>query len=333
VESKPKILFVRPAGVSEAGTVIQSLATALSDWEIQISDAGLTTVLFELKKYDIAHFFMPASRSSSIRFARKGPKTKIIQTFTSGAEDPVEYKNLVFGDCVVTFSDSDKKAIQTQNPGVPVETILPCPQATAPLMQSAAEMREKYDVADRLLVVSLNDFSDQSHFSAFLYTAREYQRREGFRFLLPLYNKDKESLRWRDSLKAIVEQEKLTRTTFVDDSIDLHSLIDSADFCLHICRERKGNFEFPLIVSEALCAGKPVICFNTPPLNEFIASFKMEWIAHVNEDYSRISRDLLKLSSQLEQISTDLARFARSQLSVESVSARYKQLYKSLLTL
>jgi hypothetical protein len=314
--------------------MIQSLANALTDWEIQISDAGLTTLLFQVKKYDIAHFFMPASRSSSIRFARKGPKTKIIQTLTSGAENPAEYKNLIFGDSAVTFCDSDKKAIQTQHSGISVETILPCsPQPAAPLLQSAAQLRAKFDVEERLLVVSLSDFSDHSHFSAFLYTAREYQRRDGFRFLLPLYNKDKESLRWRDSLKAIVEQEKLTRTTFVDGSIDLHSLIDSADFCLHICRERKGNFEFPLVVAEALCAGKPVVCFNTLPLNEFIASFKPEWIVNVNEDYSRISRDLLKLSSQLEQISTDLARFARSQLSVESVSARYKQLYKSLLSL
>jgi hypothetical protein len=200
VESKRKILLVRPAGVSEAGALIQSLANALTDWEIQVSDAGLTTVLFELKKYDIAHFFMPASTSSSTRFAKKGSKTKIIQTFTSGVENPSEYKNLIFGDCVVTFCDADKIAIQARHPGVPVETILPCsPQVS--LLQSPAELRSKFNVGERLLVVSLSDFPDHSHFSAFLYTAREYQRRDGFRFLLPLYNKDKESLRWRDSLK------------------------------------------------------------------------------------------------------------------------------------
>jgi glycosyltransferase involved in cell wall biosynthesis len=182
-----------------------------------------------------------------------------------------------------------------------------------------------------LLVVALSDFADHDHFSAFLYAAREYQRKGGFRFLLPLFNQDKDTLTWRDSLKKIVEQEKLSLTSFVEPSADYHSLIDSADFCIHVYKKREQTFEFPLHVAEALCDGKPVVCFNTAPLNEFMAGFKKEWIAHTNEDYSRISRDIAKQALQLEQISTELARHARKTLSVESVSAQYRELYNSLL--
>lgn len=280
------------------------------------------------------HFFMPGSVSDSRKLARKGMKTKVVQTLISVPENSEDFKSLIFGDHVVTFCETDQQTIQKELPNAPVDVIPPCAaQPLATTLRSPAEVRSKYNVDDRLLVVALTDFSDHSHFSAFLYTAREYQRKEGFRFLLPLYKEDKESLRWRDSLRKIVDQENLTRTSFVDHSEDYHSLIDSSDFCLSISKTRNHSFEFPLNVVEALCAGKPVICYNTAPVNEFIAAFRKDWIANTNEDYSRISRDLLKQSSQLEQVSTELARFARAKLSVETVASRYQELYKSLLSL
>ena len=310
-----KLLYVCPAGQTEERKFADILASALPEFEIKVSDAGFTTLLFELKKYDLAHFFTKVPRKRS---------TPCVHTITSAAEAQNNY-----GDVVVTFCDSDHELIPK---GSRVETIYPCvPKSASIAAEAPSEIRAKYGVDDRLLVVALSDFSDHDHFSAFLYAAREYQRRDGFRFLLPLYRQDKETLTWRDSLRKIVEQEKLTLTSFIEPSVDYHSLVDAADFCIHVSKARKQTFEFPLNVAEAMCAGKPVICFNTPPLNEFIAGFKKEWIAHTNEDYSRISRDLAKQSLNLEQISTEFARYARPKLSVEAVSARYREIYNSLL--
>ena len=311
---KAKILYVCPHGQTEARTFAETLVSALPEFEIKISDAGFTTLFFELKKYDLAHFFTKVSKKS----------IPSVQTLLNAAE-----AQNASADVVVTFCDADHELIPK---GTRVETILPCATESAQLAAEApSEIRQKYGVEDRLLVVALSDFSDHNHFSAFLYAAREYQRRDGFRFLLPLYNQDKETLTWRDSLKKIVEQERLTLTSFVEPSADYASLVDSADFCIHVSKTRKSRFEFPLNVAEAFCAGKPVICFNTLPLNEFVAGFNKDWIAHTNEDYSRISRDIAKQSLQLEQISTELARYARQRLSVEAVSAKYREVYNSLL--
>ncbi len=309
---KKKVLYVCPSGQNEARTFAETLVSALPEFEIKISDAGFTTLFFELKKYDLAHFFTRAPKKGTI---------PSVQTLVNAAEARS------YGDIVVTFCDSDHELIPK---GIQTETILPCPQRFA-LNEAPDEVRAKYGVEDRLLVVALSDFADHDHFSAFLYAAREYQRRGGFRFLLPLYNQDRETLSWRDSFRKMVEQEKLTLTSFIEPTIDYHSLIDASDFCIHVSKNRKRTFEFPLNVAEAFCAGKPVICYNTAPLNEFVAGFKKEWIAHTNEDYSRVSRDIAKQSLQLEQISTELARYARSKLSVETVSEQHRKLYNSLL--
>jgi len=311
---KKKLLYVCPAGQNEARTFAETLAPALPEFEIKISDAGFTTLFFELKKHDLIHFFTGAPKKGAI---------PSVQTLVNAAEARS------YADIVVTFCDSDHELIPK---GIRKETILPCaPQSAKIATEATSEVRAKYGVEDRLLVVALSDFADHDHFSAFLYAAREYQRRGGFRFLLPLYNQDKETLSWRDSFRKMVEQERLTLTSFVEAPVDYHSLIDASDFCIHVSKNRKQEFEFPLNVAEAFCAGKPVVCYNTPPLNEFVAGFKKEWIAHTNEDYSRISRDIAKQSLQLEQISTELARYARSRLSVEMVSEQHRKLYNSLL--
>jgi glycosyltransferase involved in cell wall biosynthesis len=207
--------------------------------------------------------------------------------------------------------------------------VLPCARIPSiDQLKPPSTVRQAYDVQDRLLVVALNDFSDQKHFTTFLYTAREYQRRGGFRFLIPVYRKDKETIRWRDRLKQIVEQEKLTSTTLLQEGEDIHSLIDSADFTIFADRNPRG-FGFPLLVSEALHAGKPVLCFQPGSVSEFVSGFNRNWVCHENEDFSRISKDLAKQAPHLEQISTELARFSRAHLSAQAVLAKYRQLYNS----
>jgi glycosyltransferase involved in cell wall biosynthesis len=320
-----KILFVYPFANAEAKTFVQSLAHGLNQ-DIQFSDTGLTTLFLQLKKFDIVHFFLPATSKTPIGAFRKGPNTRIFQTILSLPEHT--YKKVVFAERVIVFSDQERSAILQQIPESPISVIPPCIPMTA-LSSQSATIRENYDVQDRLLVVALNDFSDQDHFKAFLYNVREYNRRGGFRFVIPLYRQDKQSMLWRNRLAEAIQKERLQATTMLDAPADVHSLIDAADFTLLMDKRPARDFGFPLLVIEALCAGKPVLCYNVPPVNEVVSAFRKDWIASVNEDFSRMSRDLLKEKPRLEQISTDLARFARSKLSVETVAQSYRKLYNS----
>ncbi len=326
-----KILFVCPRGYEEARLFAVSLSAGLKDLNIKITESGLTTRLFEIKKHDIVHFFHPGAKKTQMP-GSAGGKMKTVQTLVSSPDDLKGYGKILFGDHIVTFSNQEHARIKQHMPDAKVSVIGPCVSTPAiTSLQPSAVVREKYQTGEKLLVVALNDFRDQEHFSIFLYTAREYQRREGFRFLIPAYRQDRQSVQWRNRLKAIIEQEKLSCTTLLDSADGIHSLIDSADLALYISKRRDPEFEFPLRVVEALCAGKPVIPFDTLPVSEAIALFNKNWIARAAEDYSRISRDILKQALKIEEISTEVARYARARFSVDKVAEQYRSIYKSLL--
>ena len=331
--TKNKVLFVCPFGNVEAKTFVESLARGLEGWNIKVSDSGLRTFLFEVRKFDIAHFFLPASETTFRGAIRKGSGTRIVQTVINTPAHPEDYRQAIFADSVITFSEQEQRAINQLLPDASVHTIPPCrSQQKFENLEAPHSIRERYDVQDRLFVVALNDFSDQEHFTTFLYTVREYQRRGGFRLLIPLYRRDRQSLLWRKKLHNAIVQEKLSATTLLEKEVDLDSLIDAADMTLLIDKRKNRPFGFPMTAIAALCAGKPVITYNLPPVDEIIAEFREEWLVKAYEDFSRISRDLLKHSSGLEQVSTELAHFARARLSVESVAERYKNLYISLFS-
>jgi len=328
-----KILLICPFANADAKAFVESLAQGL-DSDIKLSDSGLNTLFLQQKKFDIVHFFLPATSKSPLGVPKKGSNTLVLQTIFNLPREPEAYRKVVFADRVVVFSEQESSAIRQQIPETAVHVIPPCNQSpSVTKLEPAAAIREKYDVQNRLLVIALNDFCDQQHFTAFLYTVREYNRRGGFRFVIPLYRQDKQSILWRNRLAEAIQKEKLHSTILLNALVDVHSLIDAADFTLFMDKRPDRAFGFPLITVEALCAGKPVLCYNVPPVNEVVAAFRKDWIASVNEDFSRMSRDLLKETSRLEQISTELARFARSKMSVDSVAQSYEQLYNPRLSL
>ena len=324
-----KILFVCPFQNAEAKKFVESLAGGLVHLTPKIKDANVGSFWFDPSNYDLVHYFLPASAPLLTRTIRKGAQTKIVQTIIN--EGPGLNKS-IFADAVVTFSDQQRHTIN-QKKQVKSITILPCLRMDEGKRGTPVSIREKYSVNDRLLAVALNDFKDQQHFSAFLYTAREYQRRGGFRFLLPLYSKDRQSLTWRSKLQHSITHERLSATTLVDESADLHSLIGASDLTLLIDKRTDREFGFPLAAIESISAGKPLIAFDVSPVNEIVAAFQNDWIARAYEDFSRISRDLARQAPELEQISTEFARFARTKMSIESVSQQHEQLYNSLLSL
>ena len=332
MKEEAKILFVHPPENEQAKTVVHTLQQGISEWNIKVTGARLTTLLFETRKFDIAHFFLPAAKKTAQLLTKLKGKTRFVQTILSSPQKPEQYKDVIFGDQVIVFSERQKTELQEHAPDVPAAAIPPClllPEATS--LQGSSRMRENFNTGERLLAVALNDFADRKHFNMFLYIAREYQRREGFRFLIPCIRKDKEALAWRSRLQASLEQEKLESTALLDDNVDLHSLIDGCDITLYVKQDRELQFEFPLLVVEALAWGKPVLCSGGGPVSDTVREFRSSWIASDAEDFVRISRDVLKEAGQLEQISTELARFARPRFSVQSVAGAYRSLYHHLL--
>jgi hypothetical protein len=332
MRKEAKILFVFDPNNASCGTFVEALKKALAGWDITIGAPGLMTRLFEVRKYNLVHsFHSPGDKAASFLKALPGNIRKV-QTLLGPPAKPEDYRSLIVAHRAIVFSQSDREIAQKTVLATPIEAIPPC--AVVPdvnHLQPSTEVRASFQVEDRMLVVALSDVSSKEDFDGFVYVTREYNRRGGFRFLVPSYRNDKETRLWRRRVQQMVEQEKLTSTTFIDEEIDLHSLIDSADMAVYLQKRRNPTFDFSLDVLEASALGKPVLCFDVPPYNETLREFVPSWICTNIEDFVRESHDLRKNAASLEQTATDLARFARERFSAEKVAAQYKAVYESVL--
>jgi glycosyltransferase involved in cell wall biosynthesis len=258
--------------------------------------------------------------------------TRVVQTLLTEPKTPEQYREIVFGDQCIVFSVPQKQEIEKILPYIPVRAIPPCVSLPdTNLLQPATQIREKYEVEDRLLAVVLNDVCSKQHFDSFLYVVREFHRRGEFRLLIPHFKNDKQTMLWRSRLEESIQQERLHSTTILSDNAELMSLIDTSDLTLYLEKEPDPSFEFSLIVLEAITLGKPVIGFNVPQLKEILGEVQPRWICNNVEDIVRESRDLRKELAGLEQLSTELARYGRKKFGVDSVAELHRELYEHMM--
>jgi glycosyltransferase involved in cell wall biosynthesis len=329
-----KILFVIPPADAEAAQFVHSLKNALHGAEVTITDAKLGTLLFEARKYDLVHFFIrPGGKSS--QFVRKpGEKARSVQTVLSRPTAKADINKLLFADSIIVLSEGTKKLIERQVDSSRICVIRPCVDLPDPTqLAPSSVVRERFNVGERMLVIVLNDMQNQKEFDSFLYIAREYNRRDVFRFLLPVYYETKAAESWRAKLQYSIGMEKLESVTILKGDQEDHSLIDASDMALLVTRREEDpqSLELPLRGVEALLRGKPVLCFVQSSLSEVIAEFKPNWVTSNTEDFVRESRDIQKEQTRLDEISTELARFARTQFSPSAVAAAHQEIYNRLL--
>ena len=299
---------------------------------IQIKETGLTTLTLDSSKQDLVHFFHSASsRISSLVKKTKG-KTKTVQTLFSVPQKEESYKDILFADQIVVFSEQEKIAALKYANGTQVDCILPCLDLPAIAQRKpSALLRTEYSAGESLLIVGFAPLSTQQEFMSLLYIVREYQRRSGFRFLLFLIQETKETGTWKERLQTSILQEKLTTTTILENSSDIFSFLDGADLVLYLSRQTDSRFSFPEQALLSLSLGKPLLCYNVPPVNDAVKGFQPSWVCQNTEDVVRVSMDIAKEAVHLEQISTEVARYMQSRLLPENVASRYQAIYDRLL--
>jgi hypothetical protein len=326
------ILYIFDADNEACVLFVTALRNALPDWNITMDQGGVGTLLFDLRKYDVAHFFVTGNSKAPKLINQVKGKTKLVQTLLSRPPNAADYSNLVFADHCIVFSEKMKSDLEKQFPGREVNKIPPCialPDVN--LLQPASQVREQFEVEDRIMAVALSDVSSKSQFESFVYVVREFNRRGGFRFLIPSFRKDKQTTNWRSQLQERIDQEKLHATRLLNDDVDFHSILDTSDISLYLDKDPRPTFDVPIEVLEAISFGKPVLCFNVPPLNEVLSDLQPQWISNNVEDIVREAKDIRKQAAQLEQTTTEIARMARNKFGVDQVAAQHRELYERIL--
>jgi glycosyltransferase involved in cell wall biosynthesis len=331
MRKEARILYIYDSEIESSRVLAEQLRSGLTGWDITITDAKFTTLLFEARKYNVVHLFLPLASSKASQFVRKlAGKTKVVQTAI--AVPQLEDFNKNFGlERLIVFCESDHQRILELHPEMQVEVIPPTvilPDVNH--LQHSGEIKNKFEVGERLLAVALNDVSTRQHFDSFLYVIREFNRRGEFRLIVPRFKTNLETLKWRKELQNQIDNERLHSTTLLQEDSNLHSLIDSADFTIHLRKDRDQYFDFPLSIVESCLIGKPVLCFNIPPFNEFISRFHKNWAFNNIEEMINEARDLQRTAINLEQLSTELARYARTTLSLDRIASMYRKVYEGI---
>jgi hypothetical protein len=327
-----KILSIYDSEIESSRILAEQLRSRLPGWNISITDAKLTTLFFEARKYSAVHLFLPLGSSKASQFVRKlAGKTKVVQTAIAvpHAED---FNKTVGLERLIVFCENDRQQSLKVHPEMQVDVIPPTvilPDVNH--LQHSGEIKSKFEVGDRSFAVALNDVSSKQHFDSFLYVIREFNRRSEFRLVVPRFKADPESRKWRNELQTQLENERLHSTILLQEDFNLHSLLDSADFTIYLRKDRDSSFDFPLSIIEACLIGKPVLCFNIPPYSEFISDFRKNWAFSTIEEMINEARDLHHKAFNLEQLSTELARYARSIFSLDRVASLYRKVYEEVL--
>jgi glycosyltransferase involved in cell wall biosynthesis len=326
------ILFVHDPKNETGSLFVHSLRRAMPDQNIQIKEAGVATLLLDTSEHDLVHFFHSASsRISSLVKKTKG-KTKTVQTVLSTPSKKESYKKILFGNQAVVFSESEKIAAEKQADGISVTCVLPC-MDLPPVSERkpAGWLRSEFAAEDLLLTVGFVELNDQEEFMSALYIAREYQRRKNFRLLLFLAPGSRKTETWKERLQTSIQQEKLLATTILNSTMDPFSVIDGSDLVLYLVRGTASDFSFPVPALQALSLGKPMLCYNVPPVSDVVRGFQPAWVLQNTEDVVRNSVDISKEAVHLEQISTEVARYMQSRLLPENVASQYRTIYSKLI--
>jgi glycosyltransferase involved in cell wall biosynthesis len=329
--TKTEVLFLCDRKNAPALLFAETLKSFLQGWTIAIESPGWTTLTFDLSKYGLVHVFASPSQIDT-GMVKKLENRKSALTFLNPVSNAKEYRGKITSGHITVFSQAEAAMIRENQPEALVHAIPPClPAPDVPGLPPSIELRNRFEVGDRFLVIVFGNLSMQKHFDTYLYLVREYQRRRVFRVVMLLPEMDKNSVIWRERLNDTIKLERLSAITLLTDRVDTASIIDSSDVVLHLNREREKQFDFLSVAFQALLLGKPLFCFNEPPVNEFVSGFRPKWVCRTNEDYIRESRDWLAEANQSEQISTEIARYAQRLFLPQVAAAAYEKMYQEIL--
>jgi glycosyltransferase involved in cell wall biosynthesis len=267
---------------------------------------NLFKFLRKAKDLDIIHsLFTPTLINSFfLRKALKNKKVKLIQTVATLREDLYkerDFKKILFGDLIVTYSDYAKKKLNKLGfdnvkriyPGIDIEKYSPAPK-NRELLKRYKTNEDDFVINYTGEFVRLGDIDDV--IDSFIDLTRfvipgltgdpeNYDSQKSLdprfrgddikrRFILHLAVRVKNQ---KDAKKKNEIEEKLKkagcldRVAFIyDQNYEMQDIYNLCDVSIFPARTMAGKFDIPLAVIEAMSCGKPVIASNLDRLKHFL---------------------------------------------------------------
>ena len=307
-----------------------------------IQRARLLKLMHIKKDFDIMHFMLTPNKLNAFGFKTfvKSKHARTIQTIATLREDlfkDEEYKEMLFADLIITYSDYAKnklnglgfRNVKRVYPGIDLEYYSPQEKDLSALKDLGLDKKNfivtfpgeyvRLGATDDIVQMII----DQA--SAF----RERDIKIVFACRLkndPVAMEKKEAV-----VKKLTENKAMDRAVFLDIFSDMSKLYNLSDVIIFPVRNMHGKFDVPLAAVEPMACEKPVIVSDLPILKEF-ASEKNSITIHAGntQELAQAIFDLQNNPDKRTSLGKEGRKFCQEHLDIKQVAHIYEQIYQKL---
>jgi len=222
---------------------------------------------------DIWHFFFAPNRKSSAaaRFAAAVRRVPTVQTVCSLPREDAPLDKLVFADVTVVLSEFAHERFREA--GISDASLRRIPPSLPPLPQPSpnerALLRRKHDIPESASVwIYPGDLEHGGGADVALEGLAACDRPDAL-LLMTCRDKTKSSAPARTRLIAQASRWGIeTRLRWIGETPDIHELLALSDFTVLPNRSPYAKMDYPLVVLEAMCLGRPVLVGTGTPAAE-----------------------------------------------------------------
>ncbi|MBW2508010.1 MAG: glycosyltransferase family 4 protein [Deltaproteobacteria bacterium] len=296
---------------------------------------GVLRYLLWKAEADVWHFFFAPNRKSSAaaRFAAAARGVPTVHTVCSLPREGASLDELSFADVTVVLSRFALERFRSA--GVAADSIRRIPPSIPPLPEAStadrAALRTKHALPESATIwIYPGDLEHGGGANVALEAFAAYGRRDA---VLLMACRDK--TRSAGSTRArLVEQARRwgvdARVRWVGETPHIHALLALSDVTVMPNRSPYAKMDYPLVVLEAMCMGRPVIVGRGTPAEELAE----EGGALAIEPEAGALANVIERLDGDERARDDLGRRARElvleRFSPANVAADYERLYETL---
>lgn len=289
------------------------------------------------KDFDILHsFFTPTKLNIfALKLLIRNKNLKIIQTITTLREDlhsKDDFKKILFGDMIITYSDYAKEKLEQLGfgnvkriyPGIDLQKYSPAPKKII--------LMDKYGIKSDDFVINFT--GEYTRLGAIEDVAESFidlvKERKNFHLQLACRIKNEADAKKKEEIAARFKDAGcLEKVSFLDDQryemCDIYNLCDISIFPV---RDMDGKFDIPLAVIEAMACQKPVIASSLERLRYFLNDDNSILIKPGNRE--ALKEKILYLYNnpdRCRELGEKGMQFARDNFDILKVVKEYEGVY------
>jgi len=298
--------------------------------------------------FDILHYIFTPTKQNSFLLKhfinyKKKPEVRTIQTIATLREDifkDSDFKNLLFADLIITYSDYAKnklndlgfKNVKRVYPGIDLDAYNK--------ISKDLDLMKYLDLNhDDFIVIFPGEYSRLGTTDDIVNLIKKYHvemRKRNIKIIFPGRLKDDKDIKKREAViktlkKLNISDVARTPLSFNSPTKDMRQAFNTSDLAIFPVRNMNGKFDIPLVIPEAYACECPVILSDLPILKELSNGKNCEIvpIGDIDKLWEKIL-ELYENPDKRRAMGAEAKKFTGDNFDILKISEIYKKIYEIL---